>query len=106
MITISARAHGNLRRFFPGGRDEAGFTLPDGSRVVDLLRAIGVPDDEVWMVSVNDLLAKQEQVLSDGCRVNIFAPVAGGQASLARSEAKGGRAACQTDTPARSSGST
>lgn len=78
MITITARAHGNLRRHFPGGHEEAVFTLPDGSRVADLLRSIGLPDEEVWMVSVNDLLAKPEQVLADGDRVNIFAPVSGG----------------------------
>lgn len=79
MITIRARAHGNLRRFFPGGREEADFTVPDGSVVADLLRHIGLPDEEVWLVSVNGRLAEAEQALADGDVVHVFAPVAGGR---------------------------
>lgn len=78
MITIRAHAFGDLRRFFPEGREEAEFHLPEGSRVTDLMRLIGLPDDEVWMVSVDDVLAEPDQGLADGDRVNLFSPVAGG----------------------------
>ncbi|MHB8926079.1 MAG: MoaD/ThiS family protein [Bacillota bacterium] len=78
MLTIHVRAHGNLRRHFPGGHEEADFRLPEGSRVADLLAHIGLPDGEVWMVGVNDVLAQAEQALADGDKVDVFAPVAGG----------------------------
>ncbi len=78
MITIHAQAFGNLRRFFPEGREEADFRLPEGSRVIDLIRLIGLPDDEVWMVSVDDVLAEEGQDLADGDRVKLFSPVSGG----------------------------
>ncbi len=78
MITVRAHAYGNVRRYFPSGNEEAEFRLAEGSRVADLLKAIGLPDHEVWMVSVNEVLAEADQGLDDGDLVNIFSPVAGG----------------------------
>ncbi|HEY3315748.1 MAG TPA: MoaD/ThiS family protein [Bacillota bacterium] len=78
MITVHAQAFGNLRRFFPQGRQAVDFHLPEGSRVTDLLKLVGLPDNEVWMVSVNEALAEPDQTLADGDLVNVFAPVAGG----------------------------
>ena len=44
-----------------------------------MLKKIGIPDSEVWIVSVNGQVVGQEHMLGPGDMVDVFAPVAGGR---------------------------
>lgn len=52
--------------------------LKAGPSVGDLFKLLGKPENEVWMVNVNGLLANQEYILKDGDEVALFEPVGGG----------------------------
>ena len=60
-----------------GGRDARPFELQSGSTVADVIAQLGLPD-EPRVVFVNGKHALDEAVLSEGDRLAIFPPVAGG----------------------------
>jgi molybdopterin converting factor small subunit len=80
MITVKAKLFALLRRFRPevGLGEPFPVTLPHGATVGDLIREIGVPEDEVKLVFVNGLFRDLDYVLSDGDELGIFPPVGGG----------------------------
>jgi len=60
-----------------GGRGSRAFDLPDGTTIADVIVQLGLPD-EPRVVFLNGKHAADETVLSDGDRLAIFPPVAGG----------------------------
>lgn len=70
----------HLSNFQPdgqGGRHARTFELAEGTTVGDVIDGIGLPD-EPRVIFVNNRHAPEEQVLSEGDRLAIFPPVAGG----------------------------
>jgi molybdopterin synthase sulfur carrier subunit len=80
MITIHAKLFATLRPYRPGlGIGEAfPVELPDGATVGDLVRKLGLPEDQVKLVFVNGLFQELDHPLADGDEVGIFPPVGGG----------------------------
>ena len=60
-----------------GGRHPRPFELPEGTTVTDLIGRLGLPD-EPRVVFIGGKHAPEDTVLSDGDRLAIFPPVAGG----------------------------
>lgn len=60
-----------------GGRHARPVEAPDGSTVLDMIESLGLPD-EPRVVFVNGRHAPDDHVLSEGERLAIFPPVAGG----------------------------
>jgi molybdopterin synthase sulfur carrier subunit len=60
-----------------GGRSPRQFDLELGTRISDVIADLGLPDDP-RVVFVNGRHALEDTVLSDGDRLAIFPPVAGG----------------------------
>lgn len=60
-----------------GGRSPRAFTLDEGASVDDIIGSLGLPD-EPRIVFVNGKHAEESDVLTDGDRLAIFPPVAGG----------------------------
>lgn len=54
--------------------------LPEGSTVVDLARALGIPPDLPWIVLVNGQDAEAGRRLAAEDVVTLFPPLAGGDA--------------------------
>jgi Molybdopterin converting factor, small subunit len=76
-MNVEVRIFGGLHRF-TGGRTECNVAISQETRAWDMVRALGIPEHEVWFVAVNGVRAPQEQALSAGDKVDIFAPVGGG----------------------------
>jgi len=79
-IQVEVRLYALLRRYRPDLRPGQAFrlSLPEGATVKELEEQLGIPLDQVKTVFVNGISRPPEHVLSDGDRVGIFPPVAGG----------------------------
>lgn len=60
-----------------GGRHSRTFELAEGTTIAEVIAAIGLPD-EPRVIFVNSRHAAEDRVLSEGDRLAIFPPVAGG----------------------------
>ena len=80
MITVRVRLYATLRRLRPDL--ELGEALPvelvEGATVGRLVQEMALPEDEVKIVFVNNLVRERDHVLEDGDQVGIFPPVGGG----------------------------
>lgn len=52
--------------------------VPEGSRVEDILRSLGITPEEVAICLVNGRDAKEQHSLEDGDIIALFPPVGGG----------------------------
>ena len=78
-IAISLNLFGDLRRYLPPGQDgPMRITCAPGTKVVDLLRRLGIADEAETAISLNGELASITDVLHDGDEVVLFGPTAGG----------------------------
>lgn len=80
MITVHAKLFATLRQYRPGlGLGEAfPVDLPVRATVGDLVRELGLPQEEVRIIFVNGRFRDLDHVLADGDEVGIFPPVGGG----------------------------
>ena len=77
-MRVEVRGFGGLEHFMPGQKSQIQVEVIEGTTVRVLMDNLGIPRSEVWMVSVNREIVKEDHVLRDGAQVMIFAPVAGG----------------------------
>lgn len=80
MIRVEVRLYASLRRFAPERvlGEALEIDLKDGSTLERLYELLGLPSQEVKRAFVNGVSRRHDHVLSDGDRVAIFPPVAGG----------------------------
>jgi sulfur carrier protein ThiS len=80
MITVQVKLFATLRRFRPELEVGEAFAveLPTGATVADLMREIGLPEDEVRLIFVNGLFRESDHVLGNDDELGIFPPVGGG----------------------------
>jgi len=79
MIKIQVRVYATLRDHVD--EHERGILeieVPEQITVGDVLQRLGIPSDEVKQVFVDNRRAGLDVPLSDGARVSIFPPIAGG----------------------------
>ena len=67
-----------LEQYSPNGNDAFDYEMPEGSRVMDLVRKLGVPEELASIIIVGDMNADPEHALADGDRVALIPPLAGG----------------------------
>lgn len=83
-MKVTVRMSGLLAGYLSGSdrRDGVAVQLLDGTTVGGLMARIGLPDDEKYLVIVNDSAVPKErrasEVLRDGDRVAIVPPLKGG----------------------------
>lgn len=77
-MQITLKLYGNLKRFAPQKKETAVIDIAAGTTIAGLLAQFGVPDENVWMSVVNDVLVDETTVLRPGDVVEIFEPVGGG----------------------------
>ena len=78
-MKVRVKLHGETKRHVKGlVGDSLDADVAAGATVADLLRQLGVADEDVWMSAVNKDVVKADHVLADGDAVEVFAPVQGG----------------------------
>jgi sulfur-carrier protein len=80
-VRIELRLYASLARYMPSGPDAVSaetMEVAKGTSVRAVLEGLGVPLAEVKMIFLNGIHAKADELLSDGDRVGVFPPVAGG----------------------------
>ncbi|MFN8524850.1 MAG: MoaD/ThiS family protein [Chloroflexota bacterium] len=77
-MTITLFPRGELAVHFGRTRTGVPIELAPGTTIAQMLRDLGVPEGEVWMIARNGSLAKVGETLEPGDSVEMFAPVAGG----------------------------
>jgi len=78
-IKIEFRLYASLSRYMPEPwKNAATVEVREGMTVKDLLESIEVPLGAVKVVFINGVHAKADETLSEGDRVGVFPPVAGG----------------------------
>ncbi len=74
---VEVRVYGSHKRLLPQG-DVAVVPFIEGESVKALLKRLNIPDEDVWLVVINDALATEDYVLSAGDKVGVMSPVSGG----------------------------
>lgn len=79
-MKVDVALFADLSRFQPdgqAGRAPRSFDLAEGTTIADVIRQLGLPD-QPRVVFLDGRHAEEDAVLSDGDRLAIFPPVAGG----------------------------
>ena len=77
-MKVTVRVFGALKRFLPGKAETVTVDVAEGTTVDALVRSYNIPDEEVWIVTVNGTKALPLQLVREGDEVAIFSPVGGG----------------------------
>jgi molybdopterin synthase sulfur carrier subunit len=80
LARVEVRLYASLRRYLPQLElgEAVELELDEGATVRHVFEKLGLPESEVKRVIVNGLSRGHEHILSNGDRVAIFPPVAGG----------------------------
>lgn len=76
-VTVRVALYAVLRDL-TGRRDRFSVSVESGSMVSDLIRAVGLSQDDAGMVVVGGRVVGPDYVLSNGIEVDIFPPLSGG----------------------------
>lgn len=75
---VRVRLFGELVRFAGSRGYSFEWPLAPGQTVGGILAAIGIPEQEVWMVAVNGTKVPATTQPRDGDELTVFSPVGGG----------------------------
>ena len=76
MMEIDLNLFVTLSRYQPVS--SGSYSIKEGTTIEDLIRTLGVPDEEAKLVFVNGRRKERDYVFKDKDRVGIFPPVGGG----------------------------
>jgi sulfur-carrier protein len=74
-MNITVKLFATLRTDRFDARD---LEIPDGTRTVDILKKIGIPESEAALIFINNCHAGLDAILKDGDTLALFPPVGGG----------------------------
>ena len=79
-MEITLNLFATLSRYMPDKAKGNSSTVEvgEGTRVGDLLKKLKIPDNELKLVFLNGVHAREDEILKDGDRVGIFTPIGGG----------------------------
>jgi sulfur carrier protein ThiS len=77
MIEVTLKMNGELSRFLPNGEHVARLSVPEGSRIMDLVHQVEA-DGEVWLVAVNGKVSRLSAPVSAGDTIDCFSALEGG----------------------------
>lgn len=75
-MPIELKCYATLAPLSPSNADA--FPIHAGETVMDVMKRLSIPPEEIKIVFVNGLAASLDQPLADGDRVGVFPPVGGG----------------------------
>lgn len=74
---VEVRIYGSHKQLLPQG-DVAVVPCEEGETVKALLTRLHIPDEDIWLIVVNEVLVGEDFVLSPGDKVGVMSPVGGG----------------------------
>jgi sulfur carrier protein ThiS len=78
-IAVTLNLFGDHRRYQPPGETgPVDVTCRSGATIADLLRQLGIPEDEETAISLNGELGRVSDILKDGDELVLFGPNEGG----------------------------
>jgi molybdopterin converting factor small subunit len=77
-VKVTVAAFGAMREYMSGGQGRAELDLPAGSRVGDVVDALGAPRRLVFAALIDGLQADLGQEVHEGAEVTLMPPFAGG----------------------------
>jgi sulfur carrier protein ThiS len=77
-MAVEIRVYGGLVRYSPSGKDRFELDIQNPVTIRELLEIVGIPESEVWMVTVNGVHSRTGQIVKDNDQIMIFEPVLGG----------------------------
>lgn len=79
-ISVTVKLFGTLRKYAVGYDREKGLSVPlaEGDTIRNLLKILGIPENEARMLLVKGVYKKPTDPLNDGDEISLFLPIAGG----------------------------
>jgi molybdopterin converting factor small subunit len=77
-MNITLKLYTVLREYLPEDLKDNILSIPDNSKVVDVLNMLKIPDDLPRIILINGAQKKPESELSDGDELSMFPPISGG----------------------------
>ncbi len=78
MLKVTVKVYGTLLSYVPGRQQQHELELEAPVTAHAILERLGIPEEEVWMVSVANRQVAMEYEVVEGEDVSIFPPVTGG----------------------------
>lgn len=79
-IRVKAKLFGTLRKYAPGYDHQKGLdvTLSEGETIQNLLKLLGIPQDEARLFFIGGGIKQVTDALNDDDEISLFLPIAGG----------------------------
>ena len=77
-MNIILKLYTVLREYLPEDIKDNTLSIPDNSKVVDVINMLKIPDDLPKIILINGAQKKPESELSDGDELSMFPPISGG----------------------------
>ena len=80
LITIYLNLFATLKKYAPpeASRGEFTYQVPPGTTIHDLIKELGIPEEECKQAFINRYRQEWDYELQEGDRVALFSPIAGG----------------------------
>lgn len=62
----------------PGNLEENNLSIPDNSKVIDVINILNIPDELPKIILINGAQKKPESEIFDGDELSMFPPISGG----------------------------
>ena len=76
MVNIELKLFVTLAKYLPNTKTS--YQVEQGTTVGELIGILGIPEDLVKLIFINNIRSKRDAVLKNNDRVGMFPPVGGG----------------------------
>ena len=77
-MNITLKLYTVLREYLPWDLKDNTFSIPDNSRVVDVINMLKIPDEVPKIILINGSQINPESEICDGDELSMFPPISGG----------------------------
>ena len=77
-MNITLKLYTVLREYLPGDLKDNTLSIPDNSRVVDVINMLKIPDELPRIILINGTQGNPESEICDGDELSMFPPISGG----------------------------
>ena len=77
-MKVKVRVYGTLLTYVPGQKEEHELEVDAPVGAGELMKHLGIPEEEVWLLSVGKRQVPTSYEVTEGEELSIFPPVTGG----------------------------
>ena len=77
-MNITLKLYTVLREYLPGDLKDNTLSIPDNSRVVDVINMLKIPDELPKIILINGSQRNPGSEICDGDELSMFPPISGG----------------------------